>query len=70
MCVAIPVKIKSKISKSKFQIEDGKKIDISLIPDAKVGDWILCHADLAVSKIPASDAKQILELNKSCEHNH
>lgn len=64
MCIATPVKIKSKISKSKFKIEDGRIIDISLVPDAKVGDWLLCHADLAVNKIDEKEAKEVLTLNK------
>jgi hydrogenase expression/formation protein HypC len=66
MCVAIPVKI-SKIKDGKAEV-DGKTINISLIPDVKVGDWILCHSGLAVNKIPSNDAQKILELNKSCEH--
>ena len=61
MCLATPVQIK-KIAGSKAEIKNGKIIDISLIPDAKSGDYILAHADLAVNKISAHDAKDILKI--------
>jgi len=69
MCLATPVQIK-KIIGQKAEIQSGKIIDISLIPDAKSGDYILAHADLAVNKISAYDAKDILKIVKSCHHHH
>ena len=68
MCLATPVQIK-KIEGTKAEIKGGKIIDISLIPDAKSGDYILAHADLAVNIIPASEAKDILNIVKSCHHH-
>lgn len=64
MCLATPVKITKKINKLKLQVEDDRIIDISLIPDAKVGDWVLCHADLAVNIIDAGEAQKILKLSR------
>lgn len=69
MCLATPVKIISKISESKFEVGEGKVVDTSLVPDAKVGDWLLCHADLAVNKVSEKEAKEILKLVKKCSHN-
>ncbi len=76
MCVATPVKIKSQIftsegkaCKSKFQIEDGRIVDVSLVPDCKVGDWLLCHADLAINKLEEKEAKEILKISKVCHHH-
>ena len=70
MCLATPVKIKSKCKNqiSKMIVDGNKEVDITLTPDAKVGDWLLCHADLAVQKIPESQAMEVLELNKVCHH--
>ncbi len=68
MCLATPIRIKSKISKSKFKIEDGQIIDTSLVPDAKVGDWLLCHADLAINRVSEKEAKDILKLTSKCMH--
>ena len=72
MCLATPVKIKLKVKsqKSKVIVEGDKKVDITLVPDAKVGDWLLCHADLAVQKISESQALEVLELSNKCHHNH
>lgn len=69
MCVATPVKIEKKVTSNKYQVTGGKTVDISLTPDAKVGDWLLCHADLAVQKIDEKSAKEILQLTKSCNHH-
>lgn len=69
MCLALPVKIESKIAKAKFQVKDGRVVDTSLVPGARVGDWLLCHADLAINKIPAEEAKDIIKLNQQCLHS-
>lgn len=69
MCLATPVRIKSQISKAKSQTEDGRIVDTSLVPEANVGDWLLCHADLAVNKIDDKEAKEILKLVKKCSHH-
>lgn len=72
MCLATPVQIKRKATSNKQQviIDDNKKVDISLVPDAKVGDWILCHGPLAINKIDESEAKNILGMIKKCQHKH
>ena len=70
MCLAIPVKVIKKIDQYKYKIEDGRSVDVSLIPDVKVGDWLLCHADLAVNKVDAKEAKDILKLANKCTHQH
>jgi hydrogenase maturation factor len=43
------------------------KVELSLIDKPKVGDWILAHADLAVSKLPEKEALEIIELIKRGE---
>jgi hydrogenase expression/formation protein HypC len=46
-------------------VEHGKKeyrVSLSLIDNPKVGDWLLAHGELAVSRIPSKDAKDILQL--------
>lgn len=70
--MATPVQIKSQITNNKSQVivDGGKTIDISLVPDAKIGDWLLVHGDLAIQKIKANQAKEIFGLIKSCHHIH
>jgi hydrogenase assembly chaperone HypC/HupF len=70
MCLATPVKIEKLVSRSKYLVSGNKTVDASLIPDAKVGDWLLCHADLAVQKISSDQAQEILHLSKMCYHKH
>lgn len=72
--MAVPVRIESKSKNQKLsvRVEGGKVIDISLVPDARVGDWLLVHGDLAINKISDKEAKNIFGLIKkcSCEHSH
>jgi len=72
MCLATPIKIISKIKSqnSKVLVEGNKEVDISLVPDANIGDWLLCHAELAVQKITSEQAEEILSLQKECHHHH
>lgn len=71
MCLAIPVKVKRVFSKKKkAEIEDGKKIDISMVPEAKKGDYLLVHARLAVNILDKNDAKETLDLIEKCSHGH
>lgn len=72
MCLATPVRVKSKIKNqtSKMIVDDDKEVDISLVPEAKVGDWLLCHGPLAINKISAKEAKNILGMIKKCGHKH
>jgi hydrogenase assembly chaperone HypC/HupF len=72
MCLATPVRIKLKVKSEKLKVivDGNKEVDISLVSDAKVGDWLLCHADLAVQKISESQALEVLELSNQCHHNH
>ena len=69
MCLAVPVKVK-KITGRKAEIEDGKKIDITLVQNLKAGDYLLVHEYLAINKISKKEADQILELAEKCHHHH
>ena len=70
MCLATPVQIMSKVQGVKCKVDGDKTIDISLVPNAQKGDWLLCHGDLAINKIDADEAKTILGMIKSCQHQH
>lgn len=69
MCLAIPIKIK-KIEKNRALLENGREVDISLVDSPSSGDWLLCHADLAINKIDKKEAREILKLVKECQHEH
>ena len=68
MCLAIPGKILEIIipEESVFQIAKvsfsgvTKKINLSLVPEAKVGDHVLVHVGVAVSVIDEEEAQKTL----------
>jgi hydrogenase maturation factor len=70
MATPVQVKLRVKGEKLKVLVEDGKKIDISLVSDAKKGDWLLVHGDLAINKISKKEAYNIFSLIKQCPHEH
>ena len=64
MCLTIPAQV-TKLEEGKAVIRENdkfKQVQISLVPNLKVGDWILYINDLALKKIPKNEAKEILEL--------
>lgn len=67
MCLATPVKIK-KVSGTRAILENGREVDISLVATAQAGDWMLCHADLAINTLSSKEAREILGLNAACHH--
>lgn len=67
MCIATPVKI-LKLSKNKATVETlGKKgqVDVSLLGNVKIGDFLYASRGLAIKKVSRSDAEKVLELVKS-----
>ena len=58
MCLAIPAKIIS-INKNSAVIESlgvEKEVDITLLPDAKNGDYVIVHAGFAIQVIDREEA--------------
>jgi hydrogenase expression/formation protein HypC len=66
MCLAIPGRITA-IEKSVGRVEIGgivREADLTLLPDAKVGDYVLLHAGFAIQKYDEEEAKETLRLLK------
>jgi len=69
MCLAIPAKVEQ-ISESKATVElDGYRTEVltSLVPEAKVGDWVLVHAGFAITVLDEADAKETYDLLKQMD---
>jgi biotin synthase len=70
MCLTIPAKIIA-INEPFATVETSDKkqsqILISSIPDARLGDWILYISNLAIKKISADEAGEIIELLESAQ---
>jgi len=64
MCLAIPVKLTS-VEENTGCVEIGntkRKVNLMLLPDAKVGDYILIHAGFAISKVEEGEVKELFDL--------
>jgi hydrogenase expression/formation protein HypC len=64
MCLAIPVKL-TKIEGNEGLVEVGgvkRKVNLLLLPEARVGDYLLLHAGFAISKIEEKEAQELLNL--------
>jgi hydrogenase expression/formation protein HypC len=63
MCIAVPAKICS-INGTNAEIEYcgiKKNIDITLLPDAKKGDYVIVHAGFAIQIIDKDEAAITLD---------
>jgi len=64
MCLAVPMKIIT-IEGFSATVEAGgvsREINLRLLEDAQVGDYVLVHAGFAIEKIDEQEAKETLEL--------
>lgn len=72
MCLATPMKLIRLDDKYGYVEHGGKEypVDLALITEPKVGDWLLAHGELAVNRVSAKDAQEILALISRSEHAH
>jgi len=64
MCLATPMKI-IKINDKKAVVESSghnHTVSVDLIKNAKVGEYVLVHGEMAINKVPSKDAKKILQI--------
>jgi hydrogenase expression/formation protein HypC len=64
MCLSIPHKI-IKLNKTKAEVQCGKKshtLDVRLVPEVKVGDYVLNENQFAIYKVPKKEAIERLKL--------
>ena len=78
MCLSIPGKLIEitaqldetfRVGKVSF---DGilKEVSLTLVPEAKVGDYVLVHVGAAISTIDEVEAKKTFELLKQLDELH
>jgi hydrogenase expression/formation protein HypC len=64
MCLAVPGRI-VEIEGTKARIDFGgvtRDADLTLVPDASTGDYVLVHAGFAIERLDESEAEETLEL--------
>jgi len=64
MCLAVPAKILSiEGSVARCDMEGSTTVaDISLVPDAAVGDYVIIHAGIAIQVYDEQEAQESLKL--------
>lgn len=64
MCLAVPSKvIKIKDDWATVQSNNHQhRVSLSLLKNVKIGDYLLIHDELAINKLPKTEAKKILEM--------
>ena len=60
MCLAVPAHLVECDGSTAVADLHGNRIRISiaLVPDARVGDWVLLHAGFAIEKLNVDEARQ------------
>mgnify|MGYP006266434495 CR=1 FL=1 len=64
MCLGIPAKVLS-IEGELADVEIGgavRKANIQLVPEVKIGEYVLLHAGFAIQKLDEADALETLKL--------
>jgi len=64
MCLAVPGKV-LKIQENKGIVEVGnmkREVFLHLVPDVKVGEYVLVHAGCAIQSIDEEEAMKTLEI--------
>ena len=65
MCLAIPAKI-IRVDESgqgtASYLGSEVKVNLSLVPQARRGDWVIIHAGFAISVMNAKEARETLRL--------
>lgn len=66
MCVAVPVEVIEIIGSEALVNFGGvkKRVNIDLIEDLKIGDYILFHAGCGLQKLDKEEAEKTLEIFK------
>lgn len=74
MCLAIPGQIKEIDDKGEFEKMGKvsfagilKDVNLTFVPEAKVGDWCLVHTGMAISIISEEEAMETLKYFKEIE---
>lgn len=64
MCLGIPGKLENLLGTKGIVSYGGAKreVDLSLIEDPRIGEYVIVHAGFAIAKLDESEAKETLRL--------
>lgn len=66
MCLAVPMQV-TEINGEMGKVEIGgvsREAGLMLLEDIRIGDWVIVHAGIAISKIDDQEAEETLKLLK------
>lgn len=76
MCVALPgkiIKVDEETGIATAEVmsnEETRKVSVAMLENPKIGDWVLIHDDLALSRITQEEAKENQKIyEQSLEHH-
>jgi hydrogenase expression/formation protein HypC len=64
MCLAVPMRVK-KLEGDFAQVETAglvRRINIQMLPQLKIGDYVMVHAGFAIQKLDPKQAKETLRI--------
>ena len=69
MCLAVPAKIVELNGTAATISVDGalREVDVSLIEDARLGDYVLVHAGFAIHKWDQSEVEELEAIRKASD---
>jgi hydrogenase expression/formation protein HypC len=76
MCVALPgkiIKIEEETGIAVAEVksdEKTRKISVAMLENPKIGDWVLIHDDLALSRITAEEAVENQQIYQDSVKHH
>jgi len=72
MCLGIPMKIVSIKGDDAIVLAGGlkRKANISLLKDARVGEYVLIHAGFAIERVKTKEAKATLKVIGEIDEIH
>jgi hydrogenase expression/formation protein HypC len=65
MCLAVPARITVIDDSGQARVDylgSEVKTNLTLLPQAKVGDWVIIHAGFAISLLDEEEARETLRL--------
>ena len=63
MCLALPARVESLDGPAEATVDLGgvrKRISVALVPEARVGDYVIVHAGCAISQLDEEEAQAAL----------
>jgi len=69
MCLAVPAKIVGLTGTAATISVDGalREVDVSLVEDARLGDYVLVHAGFAIHKWDKSEVEELEAIRKASD---